>query len=149
MNIKVWVTILAVFFLTACTKDKYKSKPGLTFKRVNTEVLNRNQSLTFTLGVTDAEGDIQDTIWVQEVVKNCATSGGTFFYLMPNFPTTKNIEGDIQVCYSYGLNLDCPAIREPQCRNRNDSSIFRFWLKDKAKNVSDTVSSPQIVVVQQ
>src|SRR3954463_8583255 len=139
MSTKILLTIFALGVLLGCSKDKYTSKPQLTYKKENTKVLNRNQSITFTLEVTDAEGDIQDTIWVQEVVKNCSASGGTFTYLMPAFPATKNLSGEIQVCYSYGINLDCPAIKEPQCRNRNDSAVYRFWLKDKAKNVSDTV----------
>jgi hypothetical protein len=148
MRTKILVTILALGVLAGCSKDKYNSKPTLIYKNVNTNVLNRNQSLTFTLQVTDKEGDIQDTIWVQEVVKNCSLSGGTSFYVMPDFPATKNLKGDIQICYSYGINLDCPAIREPQCRNRNDSAVYKFWLKDKEKNISDTVTSPQIVILQ-
>jgi hypothetical protein len=149
MSTKILLTIIAFGFLAGCSKDKYATKPSLKFKKVSTNVLSRNQSITFTLEVTDAEGDLQDSIWVQEVVKNCALGGITSRYPMPEMPVLKNLSGDIQICYSYGINLDCPAIREPQCRNRNDSATFRFWIKDKAKNVSDTVTSSQVVILQQ
>jgi len=149
MSTKILFTIIAFGFLAGCSKDNFTSKPQLKFKSVNTNVLSRNQSITFTLEVTDAEGDLQDTIWVQEVVKNCAQGGGTSRYPMPQFNSVKNLKGDIQVCYSYGINLECPAIIEPKCRNRNDTAMYRFWIQDKAKNVSDTVESSQVVILQQ
>lgn len=149
MTTKILLTLIAFCFFIACSKDSFTSKPQLKFKKVNTNVLSRNQSITFTLEVTDAEGDIQDTIWVQEIVKNCSSGGGSSPYRMPDFAATKNLKGDIQVCYSYGINLECPDIWEPKCRNRNDSAYFRFWIQDKARNVSDTVVSPQVVVLQQ
>ncbi|MCW3106015.1 MAG: hypothetical protein JWQ09_521 [Segetibacter sp.] len=148
MNTKILLTIIALGFLAACSKDKYTSKPQLKFKSVNTKVLSRGQQITFTLEVTDAEGDLQDTIWVQESVKNCSQSGGTAPYRMPDFAATKNLKGDIQICYSYGINLGCPDIFEPKCNGRNDSAIYRFWLQDKAKNKSDTAKSDEIVILQ-
>lgn len=75
MSTKILLTLIAFCILVGCTKDKYTTKPQLKYKGVNTKVLNRNQTLTFTLEVTDLEGDIQDTIWVEEVVRNCATGG--------------------------------------------------------------------------
>lgn len=149
MSTKILLTLIAFCILVGCTKDKYTTKPQLKYKGVNTKVLNRNQTLTFTLEVTDLEGDIQDTIWVEEVVRNCATGGGVSPYKMPdNFTSVKNLKGEIQICYSYGINLGCPGIIEPRCIGRNDSATYRFWIQDKAKNVSDTISSEEIVVIQ-
>ncbi|HEX8277881.1 MAG TPA: hypothetical protein VF540_04270 [Segetibacter sp.] len=149
MNTKILLIIIAFGFVAGCSKDKYTSKPQLTYKKVNTKVLNRNESITFSLEVTDKEGDIQDTIWVEEVVKNCAAGGVRLRYPMPNFNSTKNLSGEIQVCFSYGVNLGCPSIKEPQCRNRNDTAVFKFCIQDKEKNVSDTARSDQVVIVQQ
>lgn len=149
MITKILFTLIAFCFLIGCSKDSFTTKPQLKFKSVNTNVLSRNQSITFTLEVTDAEGDLQDTIWVEERVRNCAAGGGVSRYPMPDLPQLKNLKGDIQVCYSYGINLGCPAIIEPKCRNRNDSATYRFWIQDKAKNVSDTVSSSEVVILQQ
>ena len=147
MSTKILVTLIAFCFLVACSKDSYTTKPQLKYKNVNTRVLNRNQTLTFTLEVTDAEGDIQDSIWVQEVPRNCSDGGFTSKYKMPEFTPVKNLKGEINICYSYGVNLGCPTIG-PTCRNRNDSATFKFWIQDKAKNTSDTISSEEVVIIQ-
>lgn len=146
MSTKILVTILALGVLAGCTKDKYQSKPTLTYKKVNTTFLRNGETLTFTLGVTDAEGDLQDSLWVQETVKGCNGAGFISKYRMPRFTGTKNLEGEIQICYSYGLNLGCPAITHSICTSRNDTATFKFWIQDDAKNKSDTVSSEQIVI---
>lgn len=146
MPTKILVAVIAICFLAACSKDKYTTKPQLKYKSVNTRTLNRNQTLTFTLEVTDSEGDIQDTIWVQEVPRNC--SGGFISpYRMPEFTAVKDLKGEINVCYSYGVNLGCPII-QPTCTNQNDSATFKFWIHDKEKNTSDTISSEEVVIVQ-
>ena len=147
MRTKILLTLIAFCFLVACGKDKYTTKPQLKYKSVNTRQLNRNQTLTFTLEVTDAQGDLQDTIWVQEVVRNCSNGGFTSFYKMPQFTGMKDFKGEINVCYSYGLNLGCPVI-QPTCGNKNDSASFKFWIQDKARNRSDTITSDEVVIVQ-
>lgn len=146
MSTKILFIIFAFGFLAGCSKDEYTTKPQLKYKSVNTNFLSRNQQLIFTIEVTDSEGDIQDSIWVQEVVKNCASSGFTSRYKMPNVAAVKDLKGDIEVCYAYGLNQGCPAITHSICVTRNDTTTFRFWLQDKAKNVSDTISSDEIVI---
>lgn len=148
MRTKILVTIIAFAFLMACSKDKYTTKPQLTFKNVNTNVLNRNQQLRFTLEVTDAEGDIQDTLWVEEVVRNCSSAGFVTKYKMPEFSGTSNLKSEIDVCFAYGNNLGCPVIGPTCLTGANDSATFRFWIQDKEKNVSDTITTDEIVIVQ-
>ena len=148
MPTKILVAVIAICFFAACSKDKYTTKPQLKYKSVNTRTLSRNQTLTFTLQVTDAEGDLQDSLWVQEIVKNCADGGGTVRYKMPEFTSVKDLKGDIEICYAYGINRGCPDIYEPKCPGKNDSATYKFWIQDKAKNVSDTVTSDQVVILQ-
>lgn len=148
MNTKILLSLVACCILAACSKDKYTTRPQLKYKSVNTKTLNRNQTLNFTLEVTDAEGDLQDSIWVQKTAKTCA--GGRDFiakYKMPDFNAVKDFKGEINVCFAYGLNLGCPII-QPSCTNRNDSATFKFWIHDKAKNTSDTITSEEVVIVQ-
>jgi hypothetical protein len=61
---------------------------------------------------------------------------------LPPFPSGKNQTGDILVTFSYN---DV----SPKCFPRNDTAIFKFVLKDMAQNISDTVSSPPIIIVNQ
>ena len=145
MITKILITLISFCVLVGCSKDKYTAKPQLKYKSVNTKVLNRNETLTFVLEVTDAEGDIQDSIWVQEVPRNCS-GGFTSKYKMPDFTAVKNLKGEINICYSYGVNLGCPTITST-CQNQNDSATFKFWIQDKAKNISDTISSEEVVLI--
>ncbi|HLL43336.1 MAG TPA: hypothetical protein VK369_09370 [Segetibacter sp.] len=145
MITKILITLISFCVLVGCSKDKYTAKPQLKYKSVNTKVLNRNETLTFVLEVTDAEGDIQDSIWVQEVPRNCS-GGFTSKYKMPDFTAVKNLKGEINICYSYGVNLGCPTITST-CQNQNDSATFKFWIQDKAKNISDTISSEEVVII--
>jgi hypothetical protein len=133
------IIILSLF---SCKKDKYTTTPQLKYKSVNTKQLQRGGTLKFTLSFTDAEGDLTDSLWVQKIVRACpdkSNSSFTQLYKIPAFPTSKNQSGEIIVAYEY-IQIN------PICPSRNDTAVFRFVLKDKAKNKSDTVVSDQVII---
>jgi hypothetical protein len=149
MKTKLLIVSLMVIGIVACKKDQYNTTPELKFKKVSTDVIAPGQSIIFSLEVTDKEGDIQDTIYVEKVRLNekaCATVDPVSRNQMPAFTPTKNFKGDIEVRYSYGINLQFPPIQDPKCAE-NDTCIYRFWIKDNAQNVSDTISSSQLVII--
>lgn len=143
MRYTVLFSILLLLTFTSCRKNKYTTIPQLRFKSVNTTNLHRGETLRMILSFTDAEGDLTDSLFVQKIVKACPGGiNGSFKqpYKIPDFPTTKNQQGDIAVIYSYNdLN--------PKCSLRNDTAIFKFVLRDKALNKSDTLVSPPIVII--
>lgn len=145
MKAKIIGLLLTVVILS-CNKDKFQTKPSLTIKNINTTELRNGQFLQITLEFTDAEGDIQDSIWVQKVEPKCFGSNFTARYKIPTFPITKNLKGTFEVCYSYGSSTGCPLIQAPQCIGKNDTCVFKFWAKDLAKNISDTVTSKKIII---
>jgi hypothetical protein len=132
-----------ILFITSCNKNKYTSAPQLKYESVNTKKLSRGETLRITLSFTDAEGDLQDSIFVQKIVSKCRDNSNSSFtqlYKVPEFPAGKNQAGDIVISYGYtSIN--------PICQSRNDTAVFRFVLKDKQKNKSDTVTSEPIVIV--
>jgi len=138
--------LIAILLLTfgSCSKDKFSSTPSLKFKSVNTTDLFNQGLITFTMHFTDAEGDLTDSIFMQEVVANCPLSDLTDQFALPVFPTTKNADGDITVTLQYQGSNGYHSI-SPKCQE-NDTAIFRFALRDKAMHVSDTVSSPVIII---
>ena len=142
MRYKILISIF-VLFLFSCKKDKYTTAPQLKYKSVNTKTLQRGETLQITLSFTDAEGDLTDSMTVQKIVKACpdrSNSSFTQLYKIPTFPTSKNQSGNIVVTYSYNdINPIC---------NRNDTAVFKFVLKDQAKNKSDTAVSDPIVIIQ-
>lgn len=148
MKTKLFITVLTCLCIAACNKDAFTTKPQITFKSVNTQVLASGQVIRFTLRYTDKEGDIQNKLYVQKVTQNCSLSDADDEYSIPGeIPTQKNGEGDIVVTYGYGPETGYPPIKEPACPGQNDTCIFRFALTDKANNTSDTITSPQIVLL--
>lgn len=114
--------------------------PSLKYKDVNTKQLHSGETLRFTLSFTDAEGDVvaDSSLFVKKVVAKCAASNFGQYYVIPTFPTGKNQSGELIVTYSYN---DV----SPKC-NKNDTATFKFILRDKAKNKSDTAVSDQIII---
>ncbi len=151
MRTKLAIAFILLIGSLGCGKDQFNTRPNLTFKSVNTTSITRNNFLTFELGFTDAEGDIQDTLWVnRRSVTNCNSTNFTEFYIIPaGVIATNNLKGVIEVCTFYGSNPPCIPIAGPRdnCANRNDTAVFRFWMRDRAGNRSDTVSSPPIAII--
>jgi len=137
--------LIAILLLTlgSCNKNKFSSTPSLKFKSVNSTDLYNQGVITFTLHFTDAEGDLTDSLYVQELVANCPASDVASLFAIPSFPTTKDIQGDLTV--NLGYNRSDYLSVSPQCQE-NDTAVFRFALRDKAHHVSDTVSSPVIII---
>ena len=146
MKAKVLILIVTGYFFTSCNKDAYTTIPQLTFKEVTPQVLSRFQIITFTLEYTDKEGDIQDSLYIEKSTVNCAASNSVQYYHMPNVPEQRNAKGDIIVTYVYGSAPNYNPIKEPACQ-QNDTCFFKFVLKDKAGNASDTAVSSQVVLL--
>lgn len=134
-------SILLLLIIWSCNKTKFSSTPSLKFESVNTTELHPQGVLQFKLSFTDAEGDFSDSgsIYVQEIVPNCPNSNGDQLYTLPVFPATKDQKGDINVSFGYN---DI----SPKCTPQNDTATFRFVLKDDADHLSDTASSPTIII---
>ncbi len=152
MKAKLLIAGLILIGLAACTKDKFNTVPQLKFKSVSTNVLYPDQAIQFKLEYTDKEGDIQDSIYIEKITRNCSSSNFSGLYAIPtDVPEVKDSKGEMIITFAYGVNLGYPAIKEPACGTAsnpiNDSCVFRFALKDKANNVSDTISSPEIVLI--
>jgi hypothetical protein len=129
-----------ILFLVSCKKDKYTTVPQIKYKSVNKKELRQGETLLIKLSFTDAEGDLlaDSSLLVQKIVPRCANSTFNQYYRIPDFPTGKNQAGEIVVTFSYNdIN--------PKC-NRNDTAVFKFVLRDKEKNKSDTAVSDQIII---
>jgi hypothetical protein len=147
MKAKILILFVIAIITNSCNKGEFTTKPQLFFKSVNSTVIYPNQVLSFDIQFTSAKGNLQDSIWFQKVTKNCPYSNFTMGYPIPSFPASRNLKGDFNISLGYGYNLNCPAMPGPACSS-NDTCVFRFWAKDLSGNISDTISSPVIVVVQ-
>jgi hypothetical protein len=131
-----------ILFMVSCKKDKYTTAPQLKYKSTNKKELRQGETLTMKLSFTDAEGDLlaDSSLLVLKVVPRCTASSFSQYYRIPDFPTGKNQAGEIVITYTYNdIN--------PKC-NRNDTAVFKFVMRDKQKNKSDTAVSDQIIIYQ-
>jgi hypothetical protein len=145
MRYTILISIFLFAILSGCNKDKFNTVPSLKFTSVNTTELRAGQLIQFTLSFTDAEGDLSDSVFVQKLVPNCEQSGfAKQLYALPSFPTSKDQQGDLVITFGYNAS-PYTDVKAPRC-SQNDTAVFRFALRDKANHVSDTISSPPIII---
>lgn len=151
-----FLTILTLsVIILSCGKNQLSTRPNLTFNSASRTVVDRGETITFTLGYTDREGDIfgildntVDTcIYVEKDTRNCPASNFVAYFELPAAPDEELSKGEIQVRFSRTPNTEFPPLGDPVCEEKNDSCVFRFVLRDREGNVSDTVSSPEIVLI--
>ncbi|MEO9021543.1 MAG: hypothetical protein ABI237_09990 [Ginsengibacter sp.] len=147
-------TILFAIFLfvtfISCKKETVSSTPTLKFEKVSTTELHPNGVITFTLSFTH-KGDFNGTLLVQEIVPKCTDNIMDSInspYDLPSFPASQNNKGEITVTYGYNVTGYSP-VSQPKCSPRNDTAVFRFVLKADSTHISDTVSSPQVIIYAQ
>ena len=142
------IIALISLLMAGCGKDKFSSTPQLKFKSFNrTEVAN-GQNLVITLSFTDAEGDLQDSIYVERYATSCNTLAFKTYYTLPVFPAVKNSEGDIIISYTNGSGGQFPPMPGSVCNGNPETCYFRFVLQDEAKHKSDTLTTGLITITQ-
>lgn len=145
MNTKILFAIILTGLLSACSKNAYNTKPTLQLTSVSSDVVPFNGTLVVNMKVTDKEGDVTDSLFVKKVRLNkrtTATVRDSFALKIPDAPNSP--DGTLEVDLSY-QNFLISA----QSPIENDTLLFKFALKDKAKNVSDTVTTDPIVIIRQ
>jgi hypothetical protein len=139
---KLNVSILFLFFILACNKESFQSKPQLDIKSVSSSVISPGNDLQIRMRLTDKEGDFVDTIWVKKVTTRCASSNfiDSFLYrIPPETPRKINFDGEVLITLIYPIEL------QPRC-NRADTAVFSFWMKDAKGNKSDTAKTQSIII---
>lgn len=153
------IIVIALFYsviLLSCKKNEFTTRPQLEFVSSSLSTWSPGENMVFTLRFTDREGDIFGTIdgnldtaiYIEKVTRNCVASNFSAYYELPDAPSNDFSEGELLIRYSYSPANDFPLVRDPQCEDTNDSCVFRFVLRDRAGNVSDTITSPEIVLIE-
>ena len=146
MRAKILILFLSsAIVMVACKKNEYTTAPQLSFISVNSTSLRAGDVLGFNIEFTDKEGDVQDTMWVQRISKICPVDVSRVIpYPIPSFTASSYLKGNFEIDYQYNvINGQYPFIGTCST-NKNDTSYFKFWIKDLAGHVSDTVVSPNI-----
>ena len=154
---KPWIAVsLLVLIIVSCSKDKFSSKPTLKLKEVSGNYLPLGDyAIRFTLEYTDADGDIAGQPFSIEKLSSdaspdnpCANGNEPYYtdstsYKIPaDVPATTNQKGEIVVTID-GL---LAAAKKCDDYDSTEEATFKFWFKDQAGNVSDTVTAPPITL---
>jgi hypothetical protein len=135
--------------IAACSKDKVETKPHLTFKSVNTDIVDQNNALRVTLEFTDQEGDLDSLYVIRQRLNNRGPAYRILDYAIPEFAGQNKGQLLLTLNYQTDLVVNLNALRIPgsnPARNEPDTLQLKFYVVDKAGNRSDSTASKQIIV---
>jgi hypothetical protein len=137
--------------MTACDKNEFNTKPTLKLRSVNTKEVPVNGTLSFEFDVTDKEGDITDTLWIRKIRLNkrvVPTFRDSFKIQVPQVNKIQKAIFRVDLTYENYLKsaINPPRSGSPS-KEENDTLLFKFVLRDKAKNTSDTFTSEPTVII--
>lgn len=135
--------LVLVVIVLACNKDKYQTKPTIKVKSVNGSEFLSSQDILINLEFTDKEGDLgnglltyyRNRLNVYWPPNNDLAD--TAFYTIPDFP--KTTKGEFQLLIQAGFLNENP--------DHNDTVEFKIFVRDAAGNVSDTITTPTFVQI--
>lgn len=140
---------LFAFLLLSCGKDQFTTKPQLKFKSVNTTTISGSQTLTIKLELSDKEGDFTSLLGMKKTVKGCPTSNfidSSTFTIPNDFIKTKGTHGEVDFILDR-IKRGSNSCFLPGGAVRPDSTVYSFWTRDKAGNVSDTTNTVEIIIL--
>jgi hypothetical protein len=144
---------IIILFVT-CSKDSVNTKPSLTLKKVSSDVVPLNGGLYFTFTFGDKEHDI-DSMYIYRtrlnIKKAAQTVRDSIKVFVPDFENNQtgeiNVDFSCSSCYqNYLISAVNPPTSGTPPRNEADSMLYKFVVKDRGKNVSDTVYYSPIVI---
>jgi hypothetical protein len=150
MKTKILLSLLVVIVLAACKKDKYNTSPTLTLKSTSDKTVRptiNDGILNVQLELTDKEGDISDSLYFKKIRTNkrvTATVRDSLKFGIPD--PNKNVSTSF-------LNLDLQyenhlkSSINPGNPPAPDTLTLEFYVTDKAKNKSNVVSIPGVIVI--
>jgi hypothetical protein len=146
-----YVTALVTLAI-ACNKDKLETTPSLKLKSINSYTIPVGGNLIVQLDFADKEGDISDTIFVRKIRTNqisVPTIRDSFELQVPAFPDRSRGVIELQLKYQNHLisAINPPSSGGTPPNLHDDTLIFKFALRDKAKHISDTVTTDPIIIV--
>jgi hypothetical protein len=151
-------SLLFIALVAGCSKGKLETKPSLRVVGTSDKEIQFNGTFQVRLEFLDKEGDAGDSLIVRRTRINrrpgCDPQGSgictlrdTVKYKIPEFPV--NPKGEFEITFTYNqltsaftppISLLDPSQKEP------DTLVYRFVVRDKAGNKSDTAILENVVV---
>lgn len=145
-----WFYLLAACAFISCGKDNFESKPELSIRKVEPDVVPQQGVLTVSFDFKDKEGDISDTLFysLQRLNRRGPVTRRVPLQV-PEFPARSS--GELSVDFQYtNLTQALTPLRiagTVPARNEPDTLRLAFLLQDKAGNRSDTAFINRVIVL--
>lgn len=142
-------TISAVLFFGiifyACEKDSSGPKIEFKLKSLNATTFNAGETVKFLFEFT-AKTTEKDTMFMARKFYTCSfLSPDTLIQTFPEFDNVS--KGEIEFSFVYGSGGFYNGCVSGTGVTKTDSLNYKFWIKDKDGNVSDTITSPKIILL--
>jgi hypothetical protein len=158
---KVQNILFALFavLLLGCDRDKLETKPKIKIVKYDpdTQVLNdpgnaNGFGYKIELEFGDKQGDTNDTLWIKKVRRSRIPRNGISSSIFDSlrvglpeeFPGTRR--GNIIYTFDYTQIFDDSFRSQSPANKQRDTFYFRFMLKDRDGNTSDTINSRDIIL---
>jgi hypothetical protein len=152
MKAKLLFLILTSFIFAACKKENAETRPSIKLVKVERQEVLYNSAqgilLDIDVEVLDKEGDVRDSIFIlkRDVTRvGCNGNNKTLFYNIPVYPNEQKEKVLFRIKFATLQIPDYVELSGSACP-RKDTSVFRIWVKDKAGNRSDTVTTERIAL---
>ncbi len=137
--------------IVACHKDKVETKPHVSFKSFNTDVVTQpSDVLRVTLEFTDKEGDLDSLFVVRERTNLRGPDYRVIPYMVPSFDGQNKGEIVLTMEYFKDITSKLDQLRIPgsvPAENEPDTLQLKFYVNDKAGHFSDSTSPKQVIVI--
>ncbi len=145
MRNSLFISIIVLLLTAAagCGDKISGNKPSLKLDGVNTHEVARNSLLRFSFSFESKHA--ADSIYIEKVVPDCPGSSFEAFFKVPDYPVSVG-KGNMDIFFVNGFLGEYVDLRSPTC-GMNDTVTFKFVLRDIEGNISDTITSPQIVIL--
>ena len=144
----IFAILFLLVFTVSCTKNTFTTKPQLKIKSVNATEVSGDETLEFVIRLTDKEGDFSSFFGYAGTTTNCPASDfadSSLLTIPDDFINSKNKDGDVVIDLTRSLRHS-NFCQGPGGTYETDTTVYSFWTKDRAGNVSDTVRSGPIII---
>ena len=155
MSAKLSYLLLPLLIFGGCKKESFETIPNLVLKEVKVQEVSTNFGngtiIEVEFDVLDKEGDVKDSIFIQKVdAAKIPCPGNSILtnldYTIPEYPSSPRQKAIFRLKFSTIQLNGYALLGGASCLPRKDTSILRFWVKDKAGNLSNKVSTQPIAI---
>jgi len=133
--------IIAIVFYS-CQKDASGPKIEFKLKKVNGTTFKINETVQFLFEFTPKTID-KDTLFIARKFFTCSQAPDTLKQTFPAFEGV--LKSELEYSFVYGTGGPFNGCVIPV--SKTDSLTYKFWVKDGKGNVSDTITSPKIILL--